>query len=208
MPSNPWVWDDGSKRYRNTATGRFLGPKQMLELRDQFLDAKKAEMSVLTDRLVDGDLNAAQWTQEMRRQIRTTYVDEYVLARGGRGNMTQADWGRIGQMVKGQYQFLGKFEQDIKAGKLSPGQITTRANMYVESGTQAFEQGKAVALGLPRLPAYPGDGSTLCKANCRCHWEIEAAETEWLATWTLGIAEHCDTCVQRAQDWAPYRVRK
>lgn len=207
MP-NPWTWDDISHRYRNIATGRYLSARQMLGLRDQFVDAMKAKSDALVHRLAAGDISSQQWVLEMRKQIKTTYIDEYVLARGGRQNMTQRDWGIIGHMTRDQYGYLSKLEQDLRDGKLSEAQASARARMYIESGTQAYERGRSEGLGMPRLPAYPGDGQTICRANCRCNWHIEDVGNAWSCTWTLGHAEHCEDCVTNAARWAPLMIGK
>jgi len=207
MPG-PWQWDDRAKRYRDTATGRFITQRKAVTLRDYYIEAKKSEMDALSRRLVDKEINLAQWTLEMRQQVKDTYINEYMLARGGRNNMTQADWGRIGAMVKKQYQFVDNFARDIDAGKVSGGQIQTRARMYVDSGTQAFERAKTESLGLPPLPAYPGDGQTVCRANCQCAWDIQDNGDHWAATWQLGIAEHCPDCVSNSERWNPLVIQK
>lgn len=207
MPTKSvWTWDDHTKRYRNTVSGRFLGSKQMIELRDTFLDVQKDKARQLIDSLADGRLTLQEWTLQQRTLIRQTYIDEYVMAHGGRGTMTQRDWGILGQQIKEQYGYLAKFEQDLRNGKLSPGQAGTRASMYVESASQAFERGRGETMGVPKLPAYPGDGSTVCRANCRCHWEIVPTDSGWDCTWSLGAAEHCPDCISNAGRWAPLRV--
>jgi hypothetical protein len=180
----------------------------MIALRDQYIDAVKVKAENLAERVAGGGMNVQQWTLEMRQLVKATYVDEYAMARGGRQMMTQRDWGILGSQIKSQYKFLAGFERDMMDGKLSEGQARVRAGMYVESGTQAFERGKAEGLGIPSLPAYPGDGSTQCRANCRCHWQIDDMGAEWHATWTLGVAEHCGDCVSNASQWAPLVIAK
>lgn len=202
MPS-PWQWDDLSKRYRDVATGRYIGIRQMLPLRDTFIEAQKAEIDRLAGRLVSGEIDTAQWTAEFKQVMRTTYKDEYALAVGGRNNMTQRDYGYIGADLRKQYQHLYRFADQIEEGKLTEGQIRMRSRMYVDSATQAFERGHAVSMGAPPLPAYPGDGSTQCRSNCKCHWDLTKTETHWEATWKLGLAEHCPDCVDRSIKWAP-----
>lgn len=207
MPS-PWQFDDISKRYRNVATGRYMSANQMLGLRDQFTDAMKGKTDSLVARVANGDLTAQQWSLEMRKTIKQSYIDQYTLARGGRQNMTQRDWGIVGNMTRRQYEFLEGLERDIRDGKLSVAQAQARARMYIESSTQAYERGMTEGRGIPRLPAYPGDGQTQCRANCRCHWQIEDVGDMWSCTWTLGHAEHCDGCVANAAQWAPLLVPK
>ena len=60
------------------------------------------------------------------------------------------------------------------------------------------------------LPAWPGDGTTICLTNCKCRWSINILSIErgdYNATWRLGAAEHCRTCRQRARAWKKLRVR-
>ena len=207
MPS-PWRWDDRAKRYRDTATGRFITQHKAVTLRDYYIEAQKSQMDALTRKLLDRQINVQQWVLDMRQQVKETYINEYMLARGGRNNMTQADWGRVGRMLKDQYKYIDGFARDIDSGKVSGGQIRTRARMYVDSATQAFERAKSESLGMPRLPAYPGDGQSQCRANCQCSWDITEFEDRWEAVWHLGVAEHCPDCVANSERWAPLVISK
>ncbi len=201
MPT-PWTYDPKSRRYR-APNGQFIGQKKMLALRDEFSKAVRAEAVRLTAQAPAGRIGMAQWQADMRQLIKQAYIDEYALARGGRGRMTAADWGKIGAMLKIQYTFLERMAADMGGSAISPAQMIARAQMYVSSATQAFEQGKSAAMGMPDLPAYPGDGSTQCLSNCKCSWHIVDGGDHGEATWTLGAAEHCPDCSDRAASWAP-----
>lgn len=143
----------------------------------------------------------------MRDALRDTYAAEYMAGKGGRNAMTQADWGRLGHMLREQYVYLNEFATEVADGKLSQAQIAARANLYFNSATQAFERGRVAVRGIS-LPAMPGDGSSECRSNCKCRWEIEETATEWRCTWVLSAAEHCPTCNERASKWAPLIIRK
>jgi hypothetical protein len=205
---SPWEWNPKSQRYYNTTSGQFLSNAKMLDLRDQFTAAKQGSIRALAGDVASGKISVQEWTLGFRQQVKTTYLDEYILARGGRNNMTQADWGRVGQMVKTQYQYQAQFAADVAAGKLTEPQIAARSSMYINSATQAYEKGRVAGRGMPSLPQYPGDGNTVCHANCKCNWDIEETDTEWLATWSLGAAEHCDDCVDLAGRYNPLRMQK
>jgi hypothetical protein len=210
--ASPWTWDPagaGGGRYRNTETGRWLGQKQMIGLRDQFIDAQKQAVSDLADRFSKGDITIQQWTLESRGLIKQGFIDQYVMAHGGRFSMTQRDWGIIGSMCKDQYGYLNAFGEAINNGELSAGQIAVRAGLYIDSSVQAFERGTSERLGIPDLPAYPGDGSTSCLGNCRCSWQYEETDTAWNCTWQLDTAaEHCVDCEANAAQWAPLVIPK
>lgn len=212
MPSEYWRWNQNARRYYVTPDGAaalghkpgtFVSQAQMLTLRDSFIDSQKAYTNGLAAQLSRGDITIQQWTLAMREEIKTTYIAQYLLAHGGRDTMTPADWGRIGQKVRVQYEYLQKFAEDIAKGNLTEGQIAARARMYVESSSQMFEQAHGAAVGMPALPAYPGDGKTACKSNCKCTWEIKDLKDRWECYWTLNPAEHCSDCLGNAAKWNP-----
>jgi hypothetical protein len=179
----------------------------MIRLRDQFAAAMESRGKASTERLAEGTRTLQQWEAEQRKALKTAYIDQYVMGRGGRGQMTQSDWGRLGSLLKSQYQYLQGFAADLASGALTPAQATARASLYYASSTQAFEAGHGAAWGIS-LPAYPGDGSTPCKARCACKWSIAETETATEASWLLGAAEHCEVCVGRAAEWAPLTFPK
>lgn len=179
----------------------------MLGLRDTFSERQAAKVRALSDRVVNG-LTVAEWERDMRATIRTSTIDQYVLGRGGRNAMTQADWGRVGRMVREQYKFAGGFAQDIADGKLSAAQIAARAQLYMASSTGAYERGRAASFKGLRLPQYPADGSQDCKANCKCSWDIDDKGDRYECTWALAPAEHCATCLSNAGEWSPLVVMK
>lgn len=209
-PELGWRWDDRAKRYR-APNGRFIAAPKLVEIRDTFTGKLSERAGDLARALTDGDMSLGRWHEAMRDLVKHAYYDQYALARGGRGKMTPADRGRVGALVKQQYGYLRAFAEDIAAGKLTPAQIAARAKLYMAGGTQAYERSMAHDHGLLdgyELPAYPGDGSTVCKVNCKCHWEIKEYKNRWEAWWRLGAAEHCPDCVERSQTWAPYKVMR
>ena len=205
------IWDKAKQLYRRLRGGRTdkIARPQPAH-RDRYVNQKieKGPTDRLVERLFTGEINHQQWTLEARQEIKKTFIAQYVYAHGGPQSMAQADWGRLGSMIKGQYNYLRGFEQDLIDGKLSEAQAKARLRMYTKASRQAFEQGRAYAQGVPRLPAYPGDGNTQCLSNCACHWDLDEQPSEWLATWTLGAAEHCPDCLENASKWAPYRMPK
>lgn len=203
---SPWVWESDNKDYRNTKTGRFIGAEDMRGLRTKFKDAQKDLLVEHTRAYSDGKIDADAWESQCRETIKTTAIDQYVAGRGGRGEMTQSDWGRVGQFSREQYGYLSGMADDLEG--LSPAQREARIRMYVESTDRMFERARIVEMGVPydRVPALPGDGSTQCLVNCQCHWEFERGEGGWNCYWRLGEAEHCDNCKGRADDWNPYFI--
>lgn len=206
-PRAPWQWEPRARRYRGPR-GQWIGVNSMRELKEQFIEAQKAKMEKLVERMANGDITRREWVLASREVIKGTYVDLYALSKGGRGAMTQSDYGKLGAMLKGQYQRLQEFEAALRDGKLTQRGAAYRARLYINSARQAFQAGYTASYGVPTLPAQPGDGSTACRANCRCEWKITELADAWECYWTLGAAEHCDDCRRRAAQWNPLRIPK
>lgn len=204
-----WTWDSNSHRYRNTTTGQYIGQRQMTELRDLFVERKQEAATDLAQRLSTGAISLQEFEVAFRREIKTVFLDQYVLGKGGRNNMAQSDFGAVGRMVREQYMFARDFALDIAAGKLSQAQIANRVMAYFNSSTQAFEQGRSASYGMPTLPEYPADGRQVCRSNCKCHWAIRETDDAWECTWRLeAAAEHCESCRDNASKWAPLVILK
>lgn len=109
-----------------------------------------------------------------------------------------------------QLHFLEGWLADIaQEGKLIGG--VGRASMYGESLGQVYQKAYIAArgarAGLPDLPAYPRDGSTVCRTYCRCRWQIKkVSDVFYEARWILGKAEHCPQCIERSQLWNPISI--
>jgi hypothetical protein len=205
VAANPWVWDTTSRRYRNVDTGRWLSHKTITTMRNDLAAAQRDWADTAASALVRGDWTVRRWELEIRERLKTIYLSEYMLGRGGKNAMTQADYGRVGNLLKTQYDFLRGFALDIQDGQLSEAQIAARTQMYHESSIQAFERGKAVAYDAELiLPAYPGDGRTPCRARCKCRWSIRETKTAWKATWLRSKAESCTGCITRSQIYNPF----
>ena len=96
-------------------------------------------------------------------RVSNIFSSQYLLAKGGRNAMFQADLDAIGEMLRTQYTFLQNFAEDVRAGELSQAQIAARSELYLDSSTQSHERGKAGRHGLV-LPQYPG---TATRFVCR-----------------------------------------
>ena len=200
-----WIYNQQVGIYRKGNRG--ITPRRLIEVRNETVAGSTAASDGLAAQVSTGQISVQTWTTQMRAAIKEAYTQQYVLARGGINNMTQADWGRLGGALREQYQYLDRFAQEITMGRLSPAQIQSRARLYMNSATQAFERGKAAGKGLV-LPAYPGDGSTQCRTNCKCRWDIRETSGAYYCRWLLGVAEHCPDCVTNAGRWNPLVIAR
>lgn len=207
MPN--WTYDVKARRYRGK-DGRFLSHAKMLALRDVFIDKQSDVVNALAVRLAAREITLVEWERAMRQVVKDTYIAETLAAIGGRKMATPAIWGRVGYMIKEQYRYLSNFVNDILKKNLTPGQIATRARMYIRSATAAYEKGRLVAYGImAALPQVPGDGQTECKVNCRCSLSIRETKSEWQIRWLLDPScEHCRDCPRLSREWSPLVIVK
>lgn len=111
-------------------------------------------------------------------------------------------------VVDRQKGFLEGFAKAFEEGRYKDREKVAqhRAEMYADATIGTWWMGHT--RGWP-LPAWPGDGTTQCKTRCRCSWDIRqlGGEGNADAHWLLGNVDHCQTCEQRAEEWAPIRIR-
>lgn len=207
MASQGWAYDPRLNRYRRP-NGRFLAASVVHKLRNDYVGARAIAMADLAGEVGRRAISVQEFERGMRREIRLAFGGQYAFGRGGRNNMTATDWGNVGVLCKDQYGWLRGFTEDVKAGKLSTAQIEARAVLYAGSSVQAYERARASVFGLT-LPRHPGDGSTECKANCRCHLRIAEDLDQFRVYWILDDgAAHCKDCPTLAATWAPLVIAK
>lgn len=128
-------------------TGNFHGPlpstavvarAKVMRLIQERIGYHDGQLANITRALNNDLITLAQWERAFAQELKDLYLQQAALARGGWQNMTQADFGRVGQQLREQYRYLHGFAQDIAAGKLSPAQIAARAAMYASSGRAAY----------------------------------------------------------------------
>jgi hypothetical protein len=203
-----WTWYSGSvNRYRD-ARGRFVSAATIRSWGQASIDGNADLTADLARRVAGQEISLEEWQDAMRQALKAEMTQQYLLGRGGQAQMTAQDRGSIGGMLAEQYRYLDGFAARIAAGQHSEAQIAAIARMYFNSTREAFERGMARTRGILKLPAYPGDASTPCLTACRCFWDCKRTpDGGWACTWTLTpAAESCETCVERAERWAPYVV--
>lgn len=203
MADSRYEFVENAHRYRDKASGRFVSPTVIEELRDQVLASQREAMAELARKLAEREISVRVFEESMRDRIKAAQTLDYAFGRGGRQAMTAEDRQALGALVADQYTYLRSFAEDAAAGRMTAGQIRARADLYGASANLAFERGRAASYRGLDLPAQPGQG-TVCKSRCRCSWDIQESETEYRAYWRLHASESCETCVGRASAYSPY----
>jgi hypothetical protein len=167
-PSSSFRWDPRTGQYVD-ARGRFVSRRAIRSEIDRVLDREMKNARELALGLRDGAISLEAWRLSMRDVIKSVHLLDAAAAKGGWAQLTADDYGRIGAIVKKEYQFLEKFTRGISTGRVPlDGRVPQRAMMYVEAGPP---------------PSNRGPPATMAKAGFR--WEQNI----------LHPADHCGGCL-------------
>jgi len=173
-----WNWLKRIGQFINSVTRRVLSRPAQRELSELDLDANQDRVADLAHALAEDSITVGEWELAMREEIKTAYIEQYLLGRGGVEQMTQADWGSIGGSLSESYSYLSNFSRQIANGELAEGQIRRRSQMYINSAREARE-----------------------RALRRVALETGMTEVRWVID---PPAEHCPDCVAlEALSWKP-----
>ena len=177
----------------------------LIEIRKaMFID----EVDAVVERMYVGEISIGQWEEQMRALIRELHASIAAIGKGGWDQMTFADWGRIGPIVKEQYRYLHAFAEKIALDRdsISLAAIKARAHMYGNAGEFSAIKIQAGDVFSKKLPWLPKDGSSECLVNCMCMWSLRVIDTVKRGGRTYNLiqatyhnrpAEHCETCIER-----------
>lgn len=189
-------WNPTLARYIQP-NGRIVPQSVVRNALDASLTQAEARARLYADQLRAGELSLGEWERSMRGLVKDVHIFSVAGSVGGWGQLGPAEYGRIGQIVRAEYDFLYKFAGDIASGKQKlNGSLTTRAVLYVQAGRTSAEAQQAVsdadagydeehnitndrakhcdecpaltALGWVELGALPLPGKRECRQNCKC----------------------------------------
>ena len=163
---------------------------------DRLLEAIAPDVRAATKAYLASQ-NATAFERAMQRALAKAHTAAYIRGTADRTGvlpkgLSRAERDDVKARVSEQADFLRGFVQ--AAPYLSEAQVAQRAALYLGAVRATYYGAR-----FPGLSSYPGDGSTACKTNCRCHLE-ERGDGVW---WVLDSAEHCTDCQARAAG-SPY----
>ena len=150
-------------------------------------------ISELAEALRNGSISLPEWEAAMRDMIREQYIAALELAKGGRENITQSDWGYLGSLIKKQYDYLGGFARDIAANPNAwmNGRLDARMRLYQESSYTALEN----LIRREHIEQGYDEERRIRHAQDSCPGCIEQEQKDWQPIGTLDAigAEECMT---------------
>lgn len=190
-------YDNRSQRWRDADNGRFVSETAVRAELENVVSATYDELDTLTRQMYAGNISVQQWQVSVAQSLSDAHLAQSMFAVGGRANMTQANWGRVGGVLRDEYRYLSRFANDIASGRVSEAQALARIQQYGNATYQSYWREYAhTSSGLlywrlspaehcgdcltlsgdspytaQTIPTYPGAGQTTCRGNCRCYLE-------------------------------------
>lgn len=197
-----YVWDTVSARYRDTATGKYVSSETVRGALDNAIEASAKNVRAITQQLRDGALSLPDWQKMMMQEIKVGTLSSTAAAKGGFGQMTQADYGRAGREIRSQYAYLQKMSEQIANGtqKLD-GTLLRRAAMYAESPRKSYEAQRRAEM---RIRGITQERNVI-HSNDSCDGCLEADALGWSALGTLPLPGDRD-CMSRCKCTLEYRA--
>jgi hypothetical protein len=169
------------------------------------LEEYNKEVISLMGRLEANSITASGWRAEMAGML-SKYAQAARMLGEDLLALAPDDLSSIGDWLDEQLKYLDGFETVIKTATEYNSAWLPRAEMYGASTVTQYWEGATAGLPLPAMPAQ----GTQCKSNCKCSWDIkwiDRASGDADCTWKMADAEHCQTCMTRAEMWNPVRIR-
>lgn len=166
----------------------------------------KRRLADLFEELSANHLTPTEWRNAVKRVLAEHHLAA-IMAGLGTEVVPQKAWQGVVDEINTQVEFLNNFKVEIQAAdEFKPG-WEARARSYAESIKKPYWTGRTKLLP---LPAMPGEGSQ-CEQGCNCQWEVKPVSVEqgdYDAFWRLERgSKHCATCLERAAQWQPLRIR-
>lgn len=174
-PRNRYTWDEASGRYRNARTGRYVARSTVRRGLSRAVTTAERRIGTLARQLQAREVTLADWQTAMRVELRNVHGYAAASARGGLAQMSPADWGRVGQRLRFQYEKLGAFARQIEAGLPLDGRFVRRAMMYGSSSRETFERTQ----GLVLLARGFDEVRSIRHARDSCDGCVEQAKRGW-----------------------------
>ncbi len=172
-------------RYTDKATGRVVSKATVdSALESQINDARLRGNKIAT-RLANGKISLSEYQTSMMHQMKLINTQSAALAKGGWAQMTQGDWGAVGNLSREQYDGLNRYAEGIASGKVKlrrldgeiNGQFLRTSDQFTQGGAQMFNEMKRREAGI----------------NGFTH-EMRVLDS---------AAQHCDCCIGEAGHWEP-----
>lgn len=194
------------------ASARRIDESQAQRVVQQYTPYFRQDIERETDRLLAQMITPAEWAQRIEKALTNLYLTAGMAGSGHVGRMMPELLDDITRAIQEQRGFLQRFAKQIESDRdlFTREKIVNRLSQYTGSARPVISRALIRSEGRPALPFLEAD-RTNCFNNCKCHWEwhdLDVEKGNWDVYWRLNpLAEHCETCVVRAELCNPLQIR-
>jgi hypothetical protein len=138
-----FIFDRTIQRYRYADSGKFVGQKAVENLTVKAIVQVEGDITTITNLLIEGKINVGTWEDTTKSALKNLHSWNYLLGVGGEKQMTQADYGALGQKLKQEYKYLRGLAKELIEGTVTEAQLRARMAQYTASGGTTHELGRA-----------------------------------------------------------------
>lgn len=142
-------------RYRNQDTGRFVSRANINGLLDSQIQGAENRLQDLATAFYEGKIAPAVFVEQVSSEERRLALQNSALAKGGFDRLTFSDYGRAGQMLRGEYQRIIGTARDVQAGTVTLPQLLQRMTRYAGDARVLYFQTQRT------IPRQTAEGMTL-----------------------------------------------
>lgn len=148
MPNVPNIQPDPLlPDYRwNQSAGRYIAPNGRFLPQTTIRGELDKAIDNVTDRLVSlsrdfrsGKIDGRTFQIESMGLIKQTHLLGAALEKGGWNQLTQSDFGRVGQIVRGEYAYFNNLIKQLESGQQRlDGTLDSRMRLYGQAGRDTY----------------------------------------------------------------------
>lgn len=176
--SKRYSWDDVKVQYYDNDKKIYISYDKEYEILFRRMDEASLTMvSYVAGVYQSPEQNLADLADFIRTEVKNVHLQAAMLGRGGRGMMTQSDWGKVGSILKREYGFINNLIDDFYYGTITVGQLRARLQAYSNKANYTYH--------LMRAKAQKGAGRVRYMR-------------------VLNAKESCPTCPPKAGKWGDF----
>ncbi len=162
----PHDWDSNKRQYRSP--NGYISRREVKAAIDR-LSKHVTKESARIAKLYEEGGTAAEFQSAMRELLKSGHIVASSVGRGGRQQMTPADWARVGRKINWQYKYLDRFSRQLERGKFN---TANRARQYVNAIYISYSDSLMTA----QKEFIESGGDTNPKGEMLCYLEQNSEE--------------------------------
>jgi hypothetical protein len=163
----PHDYSTNKRQYRNS--NGYISRREVKKAIDRLSKHVTKESARIAKVFEDGG-SAAEFNSAMRELLKSAHIVSSSVGRGGRQQMTAADWARVGRKINWQYKYLDRFSRQLERGKFA--NTVNRARQYVNAVYISYSDSLMTA----QKEFIEGGGDSNPKGEMLCYLEQNSEE--------------------------------